>query len=171
MNDSVAFGRGPPVNARQRVVRRQAQGGSSSAAPRRITHPSVAFVFDPERDAKLSAPYWELGDPVMESADALARRAELRTHPAVHDALRRLTRAAFQFDGEGMVTQQGYLATHACISRVLAPNMSPADAAAAAEREWAHDSGGLDQIGEGRVTGAWPRVSPALRIYVDLTAH
>ena len=151
----VAFGRGP----RQAVVRRRVKTpkeGAKRAAPAadKITHPSVAFLFDPERDAKAAQPYWKVGDDTMETEEALAERAALRTHPAVQDALRRLGNAAFARDPDGFVVQEEYERVHARIARVLAPSMPEADAAAAAAAEWQADAQGQDRIDESRLNAA-----------------
>lgn len=161
----VAFGRGPrlapreksnraPVVRRRRGAKKAHQPEAAVGASRNITHPSVAFVFDPERDSALAAPYWMLGDDSMESETALAERASLRTHPAVQDALRRLGNAAFERDESGRVLQSEYLRVHARISRVLAPKMPEEDSAAAAEREWANDSAGQEWIDDSRISEA-----------------
>jgi len=154
--EGVAFGRGP----RQAVVRRRIKtpkDGQRRPEPAadKITHPSVAFIFDPERDAKAAQPYWkDPGDPSMETKEALAQRASLRTHPAVQDALRRLGNAAFARDPDGFIVQEEYERVHARIARVLAPSMSEADAAAAAAAEWQADSQGQERIDESRLNAA-----------------
>eukprot|EP01048_Picozoa_sp_COSAG05_P006807 COSAG05_NODE_459_length_9617_cov_12.484661_9_plen_146_part_00 len=111
-------------------------------------------MFDPERDSKLTEPYWMLGDDTMESELALAQRGSLRTHPAVQDALRRLGNAAFERDENGAVLQAEYLRVHARITRILAPKMREEDAAAAAEREWENDSDGQGWIDDSRISEA-----------------
>jgi hypothetical protein len=151
----VAFGRGP----QQAVVRRRVKtpkDGQKRPAPAadKITHPSVAFLFDPERDAKAEKPYWSVGDDSMETQEALAARAALRTHPAVQDALRRLANTAFARDPEGFVAREEYERVHARIARVLAPSMPEEDAAAAAAAEWQADSQGEDRIDESRLNAA-----------------
>ena len=154
----VAFGRGPQQAVVRRRVKTPKAGGKprqpAAAAAEKITHPSVAFLFDPERDAATSQPYWTLGDDAMETDAALAQRAELRTHPAVQDALRRLGNAAFARDAEGFIVQAEYERVHARIARVLAPSMLEADAAAAAAAEWQSDVQGQDRIDDSRLNAA-----------------
>ena len=151
MSAEVAFGRGPQAAP---VVRRKRKETREAGPAGNITHPSVAFVFDPERDSRLSQPYWVMGDDTMETELALAQRSSLRTHPAVQDALRRLGNAAFERDGEGLVSQAEYTRVHARMSQVLAPSMSEAEAAEAAAKEWVNDSGGQDRIDDSRINEA-----------------
>jgi len=154
-NAEVAFGRGPQV-VRRRVKPRAAEPAAAAAggAAQKITHPSVAFLFDPERDAGVEKPYWMLGDDAMETEAALAQRQELRTHPAVQDALRRLGNAAFARDAEGRVSQAEYESVHARITTILAPTMPQDEAARAAAAEWQSDAQGQESIDESRLNAA-----------------
>jgi hypothetical protein len=152
---AVAFGRGPQqLVVRRRVKTPKAGAKPAPAAADKITHPSVAFLFDPERDAASAQPYWTLGDEAMETEAALRERAELRTHPAVQDAIRRLGNAAFARDAEGFIVQEEYERVHARIARVLAPGMPEADAAEAAAAEWQADAHGQDRIDDSRLNAA-----------------
>eukprot|EP01052_Picozoa_sp_SAG31_P041195 SAG31_NODE_6180_length_2135_cov_1.055010_2_plen_433_part_00 len=148
----ISFGRGPHVSARAKpekapVVRRRPKATAKgepqpgSGLGDNITHPSVAFLFDPERDSKLPAPYWQISDDEMHTPGAIAQREELRSHPAVQDGLRRLAKYAFTFDEQGLVDKTEYLRVHKNICKILAPKMHPTEAAAAAEAEWAADAG------------------------------
>ena len=158
---AVAFGRGPQqLVVRRRVKTPKAGAKPAPAAADKITHPSVAFLFDPERDAASAQPYWTLGDEAMETEAALRERAELRTHPAVQDAIRRLGNAAFARDAEGFIVQEEYERVHARIARVLAPGMPEADAAEAAAAEWQADAHGQDRIDDSRLIGSVPAGRP-----------
>lgn len=152
-SSTVAFGRGPQTAARV-VRRRQREAQPDSQHGPGITHPAAAFVFDPDRDNKLPAPYWTLGDDSMETDEARELRSELRSHPAVQDGLRRLSGTAFARSDDGSVSRSEYLHAHTKIAQVLAPTMPQDIAIAAAEREWQADSGGMDSIAGERIYDA-----------------
>eukprot|EP00656_Telonema_subtile_P003026 TRINITY_DN11394_c0_g1_i5.p1 TRINITY_DN11394_c0_g1~~TRINITY_DN11394_c0_g1_i5.p1 ORF type:complete len:126 (+),score=31.04 TRINITY_DN11394_c0_g1_i5:59-436(+) len=103
--------------------------------PLPMTNLQTALLFDPWRDrlSQMSGKvlYAEDGNPKMEQEDNLQKRALVRTHPAVQDALGRLVR--LYTNTEKGVSKADYVANYLKIFKVLQPDESQQEAQAEAE--------------------------------------
>ena len=113
-----------------------------------MTNLQTALLFDPWRDrlSQMSGKvlYAEDGNPKMEHEDNLQKRALVRTHPAVQDALGRVRNTQSTPDlwvqlvrlytnTEKGVSKADYVANYLKIFKVLQPDESQQEAQAEAE--------------------------------------
>eukprot|EP00658_Telonema_sp_P-2_P076702 TRINITY_DN6767_c0_g1_i3.p1 TRINITY_DN6767_c0_g1~~TRINITY_DN6767_c0_g1_i3.p1 ORF type:complete len:166 (-),score=51.59 TRINITY_DN6767_c0_g1_i3:379-876(-) len=102
----------------------------------------TALVFNPwrdrvaEMDGKLV--YAEDGNLSMDNEKNSKMRTELRSHPAVEDALGRLTSLYTQVDG--MIGKDEYVRNYLRIFQALQPDVPTAEAQQEAEEDWRSDS-------------------------------
>jgi hypothetical protein len=132
-------------------------GGFSEASCREApasTHPSTVFLLNPDRDAGEQS-YIDQADPSMQTVEALAARAMLRTHPAVIDSALRLAHLLYSRDpSTGEVPRWSYVRAHIAMCRVLAPALTPAASLEAISAEWCDDARGAEQLDEPRQVAA-----------------
>jgi len=100
-----------------------------------MTHPSVALVFDPQRDAGLDTAYGADARARMETAAARAAREALRVDPSVQDAVYRFS-FLYDRDADGLVNAETYRAVHARVMALLLPSFAEDERRESGLRDW-----------------------------------
>ncbi|KAL1527514.1 hypothetical protein AB1Y20_008904 [Prymnesium parvum] len=98
-------------------------------------------------NADAETPYWQQGNEDFETEDMLAMRAALRHDESIKRELRKFW-AVYHKDAHGKITKEEYLHVHTKYCLVLIPDISPADARAAGEEDWAGDADGHETMSQ-----------------------
>merc|ERR1712194_369043 len=112
-------------------------------APVYMTNLQTALLFNPWRD-KISQMdgktlYADDGNPAMGTDVNLEKRERVRSHPAICDALSRLT-TLYDREEEDQIPKSEYIRNYLKIFAVLQPDVPTQEARTEAEEDWLSDN-------------------------------
>ena len=112
--------------------------------PNIIQNPEIAFIFNPNRDAFPSKPYFEDGNPDLYTNDKMAKRKTLREEPIVQEAIRDFMNL-FQQTAHKIVTRDVYFKVFIKIGQILRPNTEAEELQKLIKEDYDRDNGNNQQ--------------------------
>jgi len=93
----------------------------------KINNPEIAFIFDPNRDAFPSKPYYDDGNPDYYSEESIKKWQALKEDPIVKEAIEKVITSEFKklYNDEVVLTKQDYFSVFLKIALILRPGIEP----------------------------------------------
>ena len=112
--------------------------------PNAIQNPEIAFIFNPNRDAFPSKPYFEDGNPDLYTNDKMAKRKTLKEEPIVQEAIRDFMNL-FHLTSQKIVTRDVYFKVFIKIGQILRPNTDAEELQKLIKEDYDRDNGNNQQ--------------------------